>query len=159
MVSGGGGGGGFCFCLWLCLVGDTWSMGAGAGSGLADGGGATAPVPVPRPEPRRFSSERSFLETEVLILNRFDPNNLDKKFPSWSFCFSLALFLLRMSSWTPVAELTSRNILSRLLDLFLALWDRAAADISWLGPTPGQSANELFSSRPGSCKLANNYTS
>ena len=34
----------------------------------------------------RFSSVKSFFETDVLNLNRLEPNNLDKKFPSWSFC-------------------------------------------------------------------------
>ena len=49
----------------------TWT-GAGAWVGVEDDGEVIF----------RLSSVKSFFETEVLNLNRLEPNNLDKKFPS-----------------------------------------------------------------------------
>ena len=49
----------------------------------------------------RFSAVRSFLETEVLNLKRLDPNNLERKLPSWSFCFDFFCSTSSLTvSWT-----------------------------------------------------------
>ena len=68
------------------------------------------------------------LDEEVFNLRRLEPNNLERKFPSCSlFCFCLLLLLLLpvkssldiSLSWLELGA-PSRNILSRLWDLFLA---------------------------------------
>ena len=69
------------------------------------------------------------MEEEVFNLRRFEPNNLERKFPSCSpFCLCLLLLLLELLessldislSWLELGA-PSRNILSRLWDLFLGL--------------------------------------
>ena len=119
----------------------TWTD-AGAWVGVEDDGEAIF----------RLSSVKSFFETEVLNLNRLEPNNLDKKFPSWSFCLCFELFLLTKSSLEAMSRivsafgLTSLNILSRLLDLSLAFGDENSDRRDSVVEADG------FSSITGSCK-------
>ena len=70
-----------------CASGDSGEEGEGSLPGLV-----TAD--------ERFSAVRSFLETEVLNLKRLDPNNLERKLPSWSFCFDFFCTSSLTVSWT-----------------------------------------------------------